>query len=65
MSKINILVTEFISLIGDAKNKNADEIFIQNCISEIISKIPLSPEDFLEVQEIFARSGMSSVYSLA
>lgn len=63
--EMNVLVTEFISLISDAKNKKPDEILIQNCINEIILKMSLSPEDFLEVQEIFINSGMFTVYTLA
>jgi hypothetical protein len=60
----NTLVTEFIALMSDAKTGQANIKKIQQILTEIISHIPLTPEELEEIQKAFIESGMSAVYTL-
>lgn len=62
--EINMIVTEFISLIFDAKMGSPDVKNIQRNITEIFSSINFTSEELLEFQTIFDISGMSAVYTL-
>lgn len=60
----NTLVTEFIALLTDAKMNSANKGKIQQILLEIITNISFSSEELQELQEIFLKSGMSSIYTL-
>jgi hypothetical protein len=60
----NTLATEFIALINDAKRGEANIKKIQQVLSEIILNIPFTEEEFVEIQEIFTKSGMFAIYTL-
>jgi hypothetical protein len=60
----NTLATEFIALLGDAKNGNANIAKIQQELLEILENIPFTEEELLEIQTAFTNSGMYSIYSL-
>jgi hypothetical protein len=60
----NTLATEFIALMSDAKNGNANIIKIQQVLTEIISGIPFTTEELGEIQTAFTESGMFAVYTL-
>jgi hypothetical protein len=60
----NALVTEFIALMGDAKNGYASVEKIQQVLDDIISNIPFTPEEFEEIETAFNQSGMFAVYTL-
>jgi hypothetical protein len=60
----NTLVTEFIALMNDAKRGQANIKKIQQILTEIISHIPLTPEELAEIQKAFTESGMFAVYTL-
>lgn len=62
--EMNVLSTEFIALIGDAKQGVPRVEHIQNTLNEILSLISLTNEDYQEIQQIFINSGMFSVYTL-
>jgi len=62
--KINVIATEFISLLSDAKNGNANIPRIQDSIFQIIENVNFTQEDITELQDIFTKSGMFSVYTL-
>ena len=62
---VNTVATEFIALLSDAKNKNANVEKIQEVLTEIIENIPFTEEELAEIQEIFILSGMFAVYTLA
>lgn len=61
---INTITTEFIALISDAKNKNANIKKIQESLLEIVSNISFTAEELTEIQEIFTESGMFAIYTL-
>jgi hypothetical protein len=60
----NTLATEFIALMSDAKRDQANIVKIQEVLTEIVSGIPFTPEELVEIQEAFTQSGMFSVYTL-
>lgn len=64
--EVNTVVTEFISLISDAKvdRQDANVEKIQECIFEILSGIQFSDEELLEIENAYTNSGMFAVYSL-
>lgn len=61
---INTVATEFIALLGDAKNGNANVEKIQEVILIITQNIPFSQEELKEIQVAFTESGMFAVYTL-
>jgi len=62
--EINVVATEFIALLTDAKNNNPHKQKIQEVLSEIISLAPFTQEELVEIQNIFVLSGMSAIYTL-
>jgi hypothetical protein len=62
--EVNAVATEFIALLSDAKNKNANVEKIQEILLEIIQNIPFSETELGEIQEVFISSGMFAVYTL-
>jgi hypothetical protein len=63
--EVNTVATEFIALLGDAKNGRANVEKIQEILLEIVENIPFSEEELEEIQEIFINSGMFAVYTLS
>jgi hypothetical protein len=63
--EVNTVATEFIALLGDAKNGRANVEKIQEILLEIVENIPFSQEELEEIQEIFVNSGMFAVYTLS
>jgi hypothetical protein len=61
----NTLATEFIALISDAKNGDANVEKIQESLNQILLNIPFSDAELAEIQGIFEDSGMFAVYTLA
>lgn len=62
--EVNTIATEFIALLSDAKNKNANIAKIQEVLFEIIENIPLTQEELGEIQTAFNNAGMYSIYTL-
>jgi hypothetical protein len=62
--EVNTVATEFIALLSDAKNKNANVEKIQEVLTEIIVNIPFTEQELAEIQEVFIESGMFAVYTL-
>jgi len=60
----NTLATEFIALMSDAKNNHANVEKIQESITNIFTNINFTEEELAEIQNVFANSGMSAVYTL-
>jgi len=61
---VNTVATEFIALLGDAKNGHANIEKIQEVLLEVMENIPFSEEELAEIQEVFVTSGMFAVYTL-
>ena len=61
----NVLYTEFISLMDDAKRSIADTTKIQTSITEILAGVTFSTDELPELQTIFNDTGMSYVYTLS
>ena len=63
----NVIYTEFISLIEDAKAdpKSANVSKIQASLKEIIAGITFSAEDLAELQRLIDVTGMCAVYTLS
>lgn len=61
---VNTIVTEFISLLSDAKSGNANISNIQQSLLDILSNVTLSTEELAEIQEAFTKSGMFVAYTL-
>lgn len=64
--EVNTVVTEFISLLTDAKldNNDANVEKIQEGIFDILENITFTDEELKEIEDAYLRSGMFSVYSL-
>jgi hypothetical protein len=60
----NVLATEFIALLSDAKQGNANITKIQESLTEIVTSISFTAEELAKLQQIFMESGMFAVYSL-
>lgn len=61
---VNILFTEFIALLNDAKNKNVNEKKIQEVLLEIVENVPFTEEELEELRQALIQSGMFILYSL-
>lgn len=61
----NVIATEFIALLSDAKYGDADVEKIQEVLLEILSTIPFTAEELAEIQQAFTYCGMFAVYTLA
>jgi|DEB0MinimDraft_10_1074344.scaffolds.fasta_scaffold09321_6 hypothetical protein len=62
--EVNVFETEFISLLGDAKQGNANVEKIQESLTEMVTSISFTAEELAELQQVFITSGMFAVYSL-
>lgn len=60
----NTLATEFIALLSDAKNGNANVTKIQQSLFEIIENTSFTEEELGEIQSAFTNAGMYSIYTL-
>ena len=61
----NTLLTEFISLLGDAKRGGANTTKIQASITGILAGITFSADELAELQTLFDSTGMSAIYTLS
>lgn len=61
---VNTVATEFIALLSDAKNNKANQQKIQEIILEIFENILFTEEELIEIESIFKKTGMGSIYSL-
>ena len=61
----NVLYTEFITLIQDAKSGLAKPTKIQASITAIIAGITFTSDERTQLQNVFDSSGMSSLYTLS
>jgi hypothetical protein len=61
---INILCTEFIALIADAKFGEPNVPAIQTSLTQIISSIEFSIEDLAEIQSLLSVTGLNQIYTL-
>lgn len=62
--EVNTIATEFIALLSDAKNGNANVAKIQEVLFEIVGNIPFTQEELTEIQSAFTNAGMYSIYTL-
>ena len=62
---VNSLLTEFLILIGEARNGNIYETKIQTSITELLAEVTLSDDDMTELQNTFFKSGMNGIYTLS
>jgi len=62
---VNTVVTEFVSLLSDAKSGNAMPTHIQQSLNNILSNVSLTDEQLSEIQDAFTKSGMFAVYTIA
>ena len=60
----NVLATEFIALLSDAKQGNANVEKIQESLTEMVTSVSFTAEELAELQQIFMQSGMFAVYSI-
>lgn len=61
----NVLATEFIAHISDAKNSHANIEKIQEVLLDIMSNIPFTAEELEEIETVFVESGMFAIYTLS
>ena len=61
----NVIATEFIALLSDAKSGDANVEKIQEVLLEILSTISFTDEELAEIQKAFTVSGMFAIYTLA
>jgi hypothetical protein len=61
---INVLATELISLLNDAKNGQANITRIQENLLELFQEISFTQEEIEEIEIAFTISGMYSIYIL-
>jgi len=62
---VNTVATEFIALISDAKNSNANVEKIQEVLLDIMSNISFTDEELEEIETVFVESGMFAIYTLS
>ena len=62
---VNTVATEFIALISDAKNSNANIEKIQEVLLDIMSNISFTAEELEEIETVFFESGMFAIYTLS
>ena len=60
----NVLLTEFIALLDDAKRGYGKRSKIQESITAILADVTLSLDELAELQTVFNSTGMSSIYTL-
>ena len=61
---VNVVATEFIALIGDAKNGLRIQPLIQSSFNELLVLVPPDSEDQVYLNNLMDNSGLSSVYAL-
>ena len=62
---VNVVATEFIALIGDAKNGLRMEPLIQSSFNELLELVPANEADQEYLNLLIEESGLDSVYSLS
>jgi hypothetical protein len=60
----NVLATEFIALISDAKVGKANTPKIQQALTAIFSTFTFTAEEIEEIREVFMNNGMFILYTL-
>ncbi len=63
--EVNTIATEFIALLGDAKNGRANVSKIQEVLTDIITSVPFTQEELAEIQTAFTEGGLYSIYSIS
>ena len=61
----NVVATEFVALLSDAKSGDANVEKIQASLLEILSTISFTAEELAEIQQAFTESGMFAGYTLS
>ena len=61
----NMMLTEFIALLSDAKRELPNTTAIQASITAILAGITLTAEETTELEEVFNSTGMVAVYTFA
>ncbi len=62
---VNVVATEFIALIGDAKNGLRIQPLIQSSLNELLALVPPDSDDQVYLYNLMDNSGLSSVYTLS
>tara|TARA_Y100000004_G_scaffold180723_1_gene225647 strand:+ start:450 stop:1016 length:567 start_codon:yes stop_codon:yes gene_type:complete len=62
--EVNVIVTEFISYLTDAKNGKVYKDKIQETLTELFSAVTFTTGELEEIQNAFNRSGMFTTYTL-
>lgn len=62
---VNVVATEFIALIGDAKNGLRMEPLIQLGFDELLSLVPANETDQEYLELLLKNTGLSSIYTLS
>ena len=60
--EVNVIATELIALLMDAKNNNANAPKIESSINEILRVFPPTQEEMQDLLLLFESTGMSEVY---
>lgn len=63
--EVNVIATEFIALLSDARQRNPNAEKIQESLTEIVTSISFTDEELAELQRIFTFSGMFAAYTLS
>lgn len=62
--ELNSILTEFVSLLSDAKSGEVRISCIQRCLTDMFSNITLTSEEYEEFDEMFKENYMISIYTL-
>ena len=60
----NLILTEFIALLADAKNKHPNVVRIQQSLLDVLEFASLSDEENVEFESTFREPGMHAIYTL-
>jgi len=63
--EVNVLLTEFIALISDAKSGNANIQKIQDSILDLLDVSNFTEEELVQIYNIFVETGMNNAYVLS
>ena len=63
--EVNVLLTEFIALISDAKSGNANIQKIQDSILDLLDVSNFTEEELVQIYNIFVETGMNNTYVLS
>lgn len=61
---INVICTEFISLMSEAKMRSANPILIQMTIDELINALSLTTQEYDQIQLLMSSGNMNLIYTL-